>query len=135
MVLCKFDTSAGRGANYIDLRKDSDPSMGAPGIEATILSELVELLVNHPGGLRRWSVMRAIRDNRSRASRPMSLKFEIEIERVFRGCCSNCGELNRDPESALFYRPADKAGEVWAVHLERARAWLSKAARYQHQTS
>jgi len=107
--------------------------MRAPHIERSILNELVELLASHPCGLRRWSVMRAIRDSRSRASRPMSLKFETEIERVFRGCCSNCVESRGNPKDALFYRPEGKAGEVWAVHADRARTWLAQAPGFQHE--
>jgi hypothetical protein len=134
MDFCKFDNAPERAAGHLDLRKDSSPPMRAPRHEPAILGELVELLASHPGGLRRWSVMRAIRDSRSRASRPMSLKFESQVERVFRGCCSNCAELGKNPENALFYRPEGKAGEVWAVHAERARAWLAQEPGYQHQT-
>ncbi len=85
--------------------------------EPTVLQELIAALAPHPKGLRRWSVMRAIRDNRVRECRPVSLKFEIEVERVFRGACSDAPGGN---PGAPFYRPEGKAGEVWAVHTAHA---------------
>lgn len=81
----------------------------------TIVTELIAVLAPHPNGLRRWSVMRAIRNSRNKDGRAMSLKFEIEVERAFRAACSNCPEGSRDP-GAPFFRPEGKAGEVWAVH-------------------
>ena len=96
--------------------------------EPSILKELIEVLVQHPGGLRRWSVMRAIRDKRNRASLAISLKFEAEVERAFRSSCSNWGDVKcHDPQSALFYRPDGKAGEVWAINPERAETWLERS--------
>lgn len=92
-----------------------------PTIEPpSILNELIAVLAPHPGGLRRWSVMRAIRERRNRDCHAMSLKFEIEVERVFRGACSNLPEGRGDPD-APFYRPEGKAGEVWALHPQHAR--------------
>jgi hypothetical protein len=93
-----------------------------------ILSELIKVLTPHPGGLRRWSVMRAIRNERERASRDISQKFEDEVERTFRRFCADAeGAKTRtcDPTEALFYRPREKAGEVWAIFPERADAWLN----------
>jgi hypothetical protein len=81
-----------------------------------VVAELVKTLAPHPGGLRRWSVMRAIRAERSRGSQQLSLKFEVEVERVFKA--SSIGG------NALFYKPEGKAGEVWALHIERAADWL-----------
>jgi hypothetical protein len=92
-----------------------------------ILYELIKVLVPHPGGLRRWSVMRAIRNERERASRDISQKFEDEVERTFRRFCADTdGAKTRicDATEALFYRPREKAGEVWAIYPERAKAWL-----------
>ena len=98
------------------LRADADFAPRRPYVEPpTVLNELIAVLALHPNGLRRWSVMRAIRDVRNKAGRSMSLKFEIEVEREFRAACSNCPEGSGDP-NAPFFRPEGKAGEVWALH-------------------
>src|ERR1700749_191332 len=93
------------------------PSMSASvqitGADPFVLAELVKVLSPHPGGLRRFSVMRAIRALRDRSQRPVSLKFEAEIERAFRSSCANwAGGKVPESTNALFYRPDGKAGEV-----------------------
>lgn len=91
----------------------------------SILLELAKVLAARPGGLRRWSVMHAIRAERERAGRDVPLKMEDEVERAFRRYCA--GEKNSDcpDEEALFYRPREKAGEVWAAYPERVKALLA----------
>ncbi|MGD0191974.1 MAG: hypothetical protein ABSD74_14635 [Rhizomicrobium sp.] len=96
--------------------------------EQSVIEELVKVLAPHPSGLRRWSVMRAIRVDRERAMMDVSPKFEDDIERVFRRFCAGYGDGKSNscpPEKALFHRPAERAGEVWAVHHDRAKAWLA----------
>ena len=96
-----------------------------PGGEPLLL-ELIAVLKLHARGLRRWSVMRALRENRTRQSRDVPQKFEEDIERVFRRyCAENADTRVCAIENAPFYRPRDTAGEVWAFHPERAEAMLA----------
>ena len=92
-----------------------------------VVTELAKLLLAHPGGLRRWSVMRAMRKAWEGAQQEVPLKFEDEVERNFRyfsadDDCAKSPERRRD---AIFFRPNDKAGEVWAANLEPVQAWLA----------
>jgi hypothetical protein len=91
-----------------------------------LLTDLIDILKPHEKGLRRWSVMRAMRETHQRRSREISPRFEHDIERVFRRYCVNEATLQAcSPEAAPFFRPSDTAGEVWALHLDRADAILA----------
>jgi len=100
----------------------------ARSCDPSYVTDLITTLSQHPGGLRRWSVMRAIRRARENAQCDIPLKFEDEIERAFRKFCASDDFANAPTATAtdaLFFRPKDKAGEVWAVIPERANAWLA----------
>jgi hypothetical protein len=86
--------------------------------EMGLTVDLIEVLRAHPSGLRRWSVMRAMRNLHEAAGRSVPQKFEDDIERVFRRLSSAEGQ------DAVFYRPSERAGEVWALHDKQADAWL-----------
>ena len=90
------------------------------GPRPTVVEELVAALAPHPGGLRRWSVMRTIRKNREAFAREIPLKLEADVERAFRQFCRDDGM--RASGTALFCRPAEKAGEVWALNTPYASA-------------
>ena len=107
-----------------DIRPGSDTDPQRTRSDQAILGELVKVLTPHPGGLRRWSVMRAIRKDRERADRDIPQKFEDEIERTFRRYCAdadNSKTRSCAPEHAVFYKPKDKAGEVWAIISDRSK--------------
>src|ERR1043165_7147956 len=84
----------------------------------TIVEELVAALAPHPKGLRRWSVMRAIRKIREAQARDIPLKLESDVERAFRRFCRD--DDMRASGTVLFCRPAEKAGEVWALDADYA---------------
>ena len=85
-----------------------------------ILGELMDVLKAHPRGLRRWSVMRAMREIRRRQARDIPQKFEDNVEWVFRRFCAGEPEAGVSAANAPFYRPRETAGEVWALAPERA---------------
>src|SRR6476659_4702574 len=97
--------------------------------EPSLLRDLIAVLAEHPSGLRRWSVMRAMRARAEKANRDVSPKFEDEVERSFRRhCAGDSVRASQSPQPAeLFYRPKEKAGEVWALDQEKARAFLEAA--------
>lgn len=95
--------------------------------EQRTVVELIKVLRTHPKGLRRWSVMRAMRARCEAAGLDVSQKFEDDVERAFRRFCAGADAFkstNGGADDALFFRPEERAGEVWAVYTDRADAWL-----------
>lgn len=84
-----------------------------PQTDPTLIDELVAVLAPHPAGLRRWSVMNAIRKARQASGRDVPLKMEADIERAFRSGCTPA-------RTARFRRPSETAGEVWALNPDFA---------------
>ncbi|MBI1329409.1 MAG: hypothetical protein GC166_05845 [Alphaproteobacteria bacterium] len=110
-------------AAAVSFEQAAEIAMRRTPADRAILDELVRVLAANPNGLRRWSVMRAIRKERDRTGREVPQKFEDEIERTFRRFCA-VGDVEKpdaeiDP-AALFFKPREKAGEVWALLPGRA---------------
>lgn len=96
-------------------------------LDAVLLRDLVTVLSAHRGGLRRWTLMRAMRTLSEKANREVTPKFEDDVERAFRHYCEGDAVhagLSEKPQP-LFYRPKESVGEVWALRPEAAEAIAS----------
>jgi hypothetical protein len=91
--------------------------------DRTLMRDLIAVLEANPAGLRRWSVMRAMRARRAQAGHEITPKFEDEVERLFREYCAP--EPPRADETRPFFKPKEKAGEVWAVDAARLAQFLT----------
>ncbi|MBS0275856.1 MAG: hypothetical protein JSR55_16070 [Proteobacteria bacterium] len=112
---------------YTDMLDRTPSRMRA---DQTLLLDLIAVLTANKAGLRRWSVMRAMRQRAEKANREVTPKFEDDVERAFRKFCEGDAVRsgNANPATALFFRPKEKAGEVWAIYPEKAEAWLNGAS-------
>ena len=115
--------------NSLDRSRSTEPTPARLRADQTILNDLVAVLTANIAGLRRWSVMRAMRVRAEKANREVTPKFEDDVERAFRKFCEGdpvrTGSAAANAASAIFFRPKEKAGEVWAVYPEKAQAWLN----------
>jgi hypothetical protein len=108
------------------------PDRAAPAnrkpVDQSCLADLVAVLKASPAGLRRWSVMRAMRARAEKANREVSPKFEDDVERVFRRhCAGDSVRATAGEPLELFHRPKEKAGEVWALIPEAAKEWMASS--------
>ncbi len=104
--------------------RSSDTATMKQQSEQRLAVDLIMVLRPYRNGLRRWSVMRAMRARREAAGRSIPQKFEDDVERVFRRLSSDPTRGVEETGDAVFYRPQERAGEVWAVHADHADAWL-----------
>ena len=98
-------------------------------LDYSYVHDLISVLTKNPNGLRRWSVMQALRKTREKAGHNISQKFEDEIEHMFRRFCAS-SENNKGTDEILFYRPPERAGEVWCVYPDKAENWLKSSGKH-----
>lgn len=130
-VRTRMDTTMSHHPEHFDRVRSSEPTPARLRADQTILNDLIAVLTANKQGLRRWSVMRAMRTKAEKANRDVSPKFEDDVERAFRKLCEGdpVRAANAPAASAIFFRPKEKAGEVWAVYPEKAEAWLNGASK------
>ena len=116
--------SAGETLEHSVRRAERSPSRVRH--DRTLLLDLVAVLEANPKGLRRWSVMRAMRARRAQSGHEITPKFEDEVERMFRDHCA--AEPPRENDTRPFFKPKETAGEVWAVDPARLAAFLNGEA-------
>ena len=106
-----------RGFHEARAARHGTHGMSRDQARKSCLEDLVELLRAHPRGLRRWSVMREMRQRREKAGHEINLKFENEVEWIFNQHCSGNSRPGGEARD-LFYRPKERSGDVWAANPE-----------------
>lgn len=99
--------------------------------ETLYVIDLIRVLKSHRSGRRRWAVMQSIRKDRAAAHLPIPENFEHAVESAFQQHCLESGVFNKGrgaKKPALFVWPLGKAGGVWAVDANAAKAWLADNA-------
>jgi hypothetical protein len=130
--------SANRDVHKVEVSdsvlSDKRPRGRRPGVATQRLRpdnhyvlDLIEVLQAFPSGRRRWSIMQAIRANRTKAGLSIPHQIEDDVERAFLDNCADAESFkkrNRTPVHALFYWPQGKTAGMWAVYTDRVAAWM-----------
>ncbi len=91
------------------------------------LMDLIEVLQPYPRGLSRQIVLHTLEKRRQRDGLPIPPKFEQAVQSVYnRHCVDSLVFIKRKTplSEGLFHSPGGKGSGTWAVHSERAAAWL-----------
>ena len=59
---------------------------------------------------------------------PMPKKFEQTVQSAFNHHSAQSSVFKSGPEDDLFYSPGGKGSGYWAVHRDKAEAWLRRKA-------
>jgi len=89
--------------------------------------DLIEALAPHPEGLERLHVIRDVGRLRRKKNLPMPKRLEETVQSAFQGYSSQSAAFRGGAD--LFHWPRGKGTGIWAVHLERAKAWLRKKGK------
>jgi hypothetical protein len=90
------------------------------------LADLIRALL--PGPSHRSWVIDAMEKRRKSVGLPIPAKFDAAVQSVYNRFCGD-SDIGPSREAALFYSPQGKGSGYWAVHSDRAQAWLSARKR------
>ena len=96
-------------------------------LEHPYVKDLIEVLKPYPRGLSRQMVLHTLEKNRLRAGLPIPEAFVQSVQSSYNQHCVDSlvfKKRNAPMSEALFYSPHGKGSGTWAVHIDRAAAWL-----------
>jgi hypothetical protein len=97
--------------------------------EHTYVIDIIKILHGRKWGVRKVDLDAALHEKRFADGEPIPKTFEKAIQSVLNQYTSQSNEFkkkNKLPEDDLFYSPKGKFSGTWAVHEQRALAWLKK---------
>ncbi len=96
-------------------------------LENPYVKDLIEVLQPRSNGLSRQLVLHTLERRRKTAGLSIPKKFEETVQSAYNQHCVDSSVFKKcgKPESeGLFYSPQGKGSGVWAVHRDKAAAWL-----------
>lgn len=87
--------------------------------------DLIAILLPHPAGLERQHVVAQIERMRRAKKLPIPKTLDAVVQSAFQGHASQYAAYRGSTDADdLFHAPRGKGAGIWAVHRERAIAWL-----------
>jgi hypothetical protein len=129
--------SANRDVHKVEVSdsvlSDKRPRGRRPGVATQRLRpdnhyvlDLIEVLQAFPSGRRRWSIMQAIRANRTKAGLSIPHQIEDDVERAFLDNCAGAESFKKRNarRCTRCSIPQGKTAGMWAVYTDRVAAWM-----------
>lgn len=90
--------------------------------------DLIRVLWRYPRGGRRLVIIEEVWHLRQATNLPVPRKFEHTVQSIFNHHSSQSTVWNGKQEDDIFYSREGKGSGIWAVHRDRAEAWLRRRA-------
>jgi len=100
--------------------------------ENPYVRDLIEALLPYPRGQHRSWIIEAIEKKRKAQGIPIPVKFPETVQSVYNQHCTDSSVFRkrRAPETdGLFYAAGSKGSGYWALHPDKAKAWLAAKVR------
>jgi hypothetical protein len=97
--------------------------------EHTYVIDMIKILHGRKWGVRKVDLDAQLLEKRTADGEPIPRHFDRAVQSVLNQYSSQSAEFRkkkRGPEDDLFYSPKGKFSGTWAVHSERAVAWLKR---------
>jgi hypothetical protein len=97
--------------------------------EHTYVIDIIKLLHGRKWGVRKVDLDDQLLEKRTADSEPIPKEFAKTIQSVLNNYTSQSSvfrNAGKEPQEDLFYSPKGKGSGTWALHDERARAWLKR---------
>jgi hypothetical protein len=117
----RFDDLFGKEAEeaYAAYQKVKKLRQGRPWVR-----DIIRVLWNYRSGTSMQRLTDELWAMRKPLELPMPRAFKKTVQSFLNQHTSQSSQWNKKPEDDLFYSPKGKGSGTWAVHQDRAAAWL-----------
>jgi 7,8-dihydro-6-hydroxymethylpterin-pyrophosphokinase len=102
--------------------------------EHTYVLDIIRILHGRKWGIRKADLDSMVYEKRFADGEPMPREFGKTIQSVLNSYTSQSSvfqKAGRSQDDDLFYSPKGKGSGTWAVHSERAKAWVKRKIKQE----